>query len=397
MGYHPVMRSRHVVATFATLLLSASVLAQSTSWHVGVIVSSSGPAAATGRLQAHAAARFVATVGARGVFGTPLEVEVRDDAGDPARAAGLARDLLDAGAAALVCCTTPLATARVRDVAEAAGVPLLALTDVALDATFWSFALAPSDAAVLTAVVQDAGGAARLALMTLDTPFGDAARTALETALAAVGGTLVGEARYPAMASVLTPEGLWIASRQPDAVVVWGLPSDLPVALDGLRQRGYEGPVYARAEALPPAVLDRTVAMNRPVPASADDVWTGVRTALVPAAVADRLPPSDPRHAAAASFLERSLDGDAGAATVAERSVLALVDDALSWLVAGMEQVAALGLDDGPATRRQALRDALIGLPAHDVASGIFDATEQNRHALGWLGFVVVEVAPLAR
>lgn len=396
------MRLRPLAAALAALWFAAApAFAQMSPWTVGVIVSSSGPAAEAGRLQAHAAARFAATLGAAGVFGAPLELHVIDDASDPARAAMLATDLVDAGAAALVCCTTPLATARVRDLAEAARVPLLALTDVALDATYGTFVLAPSERVVLTAVANAVGGRgkARVALMTLATPFGDAARAALDAALATAGGTLVGDVRYPAMAPVLTPEGLWIASRQPDAVVVWGLTDDLPVALDGLRRRGYEGPVYARAEAVPPSVLDRAggTAATALAAASEDGLWTDVRVALAPAAVGDRLAASSPHHDAVADFIGRTLGGDPNAATAGERAVLALVDDALSWLVAGMEQVAALGLDDGPQVRRQALRDALIGLPAQVLASGLFDADEQDRQVAGWGGLVVVEVGPRSR
>jgi branched-chain amino acid transport system substrate-binding protein len=373
---------------------TAVAAAQPTPWTVGVIVSRTGPAAASGTLQASAAERFANTLGRLGVFGTPILVEVRDDAGDPARAATLAAELTEAGAAAVVCCTTPAATARVGTVLEAAGVPLLALTDVDANASTWTFALAPSDRTRLTAIAVDAAGQGKvsLALMTLATPFGDAAVDAFERALADAGRTVAGEARYPADAPVLTPEALWIATRQPGAVVVWGLPLDLPRAIDALRRRGYEGLVYARPEALPVAQVARARAAGAPLRGA--DAWTGVRAPFAPAALAGRLPVEHPNHAAVAAFVGRTLAGDPAAASAADRAVLALVDDALVWLLAGKEQVAALGLDDGVATRRQALRDALIGLPPLPLAGGTYDATDADRRAARWQGLVVAELGP---
>ncbi len=384
---------RRLLLLLATAMTTVA-MAQPTPWTVGVIVSRTGPAAASGVLQAHAAERFAETLGRSGVFGTPIAIDLRDDAGDPARAAALAAELAEAGAVAVLCCTTPAATARVGAALESAGVPLLALTDVDLSDRTWTFGLAPSDRTRLTAIAVDAAGEGKvsLALMTLATPFGDAALDAFERALADAGRSVAGEARYPADAPVLTPEALWIATRQPGAVVVWGLPLDLPIAIDALRRRGYEGLVYARPEAFPVAQLAR--ARTAGAPLRGDDLWTGVRAPVAPALLAGRLPLDHPNHAAVATFIGRTLAGNPAAASAADRVVLALVDDALVWLLAGAEQVAALGLDDGVATRRQALRDALIGLPALPLAAGTYDATDGDRRASGWQGLVVVELGP---
>jgi hypothetical protein len=92
----------------------------------------------------------------------------------------------------------------------------------------------------------------------------------------------------------------------------------------------------------------------------------------------------------------RTLAGDPAAASAADRATLALVDDALVWLLAAKEQVAALGLDDGLGTRRQALRDALIGLPSLPLAAGTYDATDGDRRAARWQGLVVAELGPPA-
>ena len=378
-------------------LLLPATAALADGWTVGVIVSASGPHTEIGRAQAYAAERTAAAFRRDGVFGAPFEVVVRDDAGDPRRAEALAAELVEAGALAIVCCTTPAATARVADALDTRSTPHLALAEADLAGRFWSVSLAPTERTRLTAIAVDAStqGKASLAMMTLDSAFGAAALEAFERALADAGRSLAGEARYPADATVLTPEGLWIATREPGAVVVWGLPRDLPVALDGLRRRGYEGIVYARAAALPAA------AWARLVPAAAhafdaEDAWTGVRVALPPASLAGLLPPDHPHAAAVSAFVGRVLGGDPTVASPAERGTMAQVDDALVWLHAAFEQVAAIGLGADAATRRLAVRDALVGAPLARLAAGAYDAAEDAPQAARWQGLVVGFVAPRA-
>ena len=382
---------RLLVSLCALLSLSAAL---AVGWTVGVIVSSSGTFADVGRAQAYAAERSAAALARAGVFGAPFEVVVRDDGGDPRRAEALAGELADGGALAVVCCTTPAATARVAAVLDAQMTPHLALAETDLAGRFWSISLVPSDRARLTAIAVDAAGhgKASLAMMTLDSAFGEASLASFARALADAGRTLGGEARYPASANVLTPEGLWIATREPGAVVVWGLARDLPVAIDGLRGRGYTGMIYARDAALPASLWGRLA------PAAAHafdpiDAWAGVRVALPPAALAGRLPPDHPHAAAVAAFVGRVLGGDPSIATAAERATMAVVDDALVWLHAAFEQVAALGLDGNPVTRRLAARDALISAPLTRLAAGAYDASESDPQAARWQGLAIGAVS----
>lgn len=389
-------RAARLLVALAALLPATMALAA--DWTVGVIVSVTGPYAEVGRAQAYAAERTAAALARGGVFGAPLEVVVRDDAGDPGRAVALAGELVDAGALAVVCCTTPAATSRVAEALEARMTPHLALAESDLAGRFWGVSLAPTERARLTAVAVDAAGQgkASLAMMTLEGDFGSGALEAFARALADTGRSLAGESRYPADAEVLTPEGLWIATRQPGAVVVWGMPHDLPVALDGLRRRGYEGIVYARDAALPAAAWDRLA----PAGAHAfdpDDAWAGVRVALPPAALAGRLPPDHPHAAGVSAFVGRVLGGDPTIVSPAERVAMAQVDDALVWLHAAFEQVAAIGLDGAAATRRLAVRDALVGAPLARLAAGAYDAREDEPQAARWQGLVIASVALLAR
>ncbi len=387
--------TRLLVSLCALLSLSTAL---ANGWALGVIVSATGPYADVGRAQAYAAELSAAALARGGVFGAPFEVVVRDDGGDPRRAEALAGELVDAGALAVVCCTTPAATARVAATLDARMTPHLALAAADLAGRFWSVSLAPTDRTRLTAIAVDATGQgkASLAMMTLDSDFGGASLEAFARALADTGRSLAGEARYRAEADVLTPEGLWIATRQPGAVVVWGLAGDLPVALDGLRRRGYEGMVYVREGTLPAALFERLV----PAGAHAfdpDDTWAGVRAAVPPAALAGLLPPDHPHAAGVAAFVGRVLGGDPNTATATERATMAVVDDALVWLHAAFEQVAALGLDGNPVTRRLATRDALIGAPLARLAAGAYDARENDPQAARWQGLAIAAVSERPR
>jgi hypothetical protein len=389
-------RARRLLLALWALVLAPLVHAE--PWTVGVIVSASGTFVDVGRVQAFAAERTAAALGRSGVFGAPLVVEVRDDGGDPRRAEALAGELVDAGALAVVCCTTPAATARVAAVLDARMTPHLALAEADLTGRFWSLSLVPSDRTRLTAIAVDAAGEgkASMAMMTLASAFGEASLAAFARALADAGRTLAGEARYPANAEVLTPEGLWIATREPGAVVVWGLAGDLPIAIDGLRRRGYAGMIYARDTALPASLGGRLDPAAAHV-VDPDDGWAGLRAALAPAALAGRLPPDHPHAAAVAAFVGRVLGGDPGAATPAERATMALVDDALVWLHAAFEQVAALGLDGNPVTRRLATRDALISAPLTRMAAGAYDASENDPQAARWQGLAIGAVSAVPR
>ena len=95
-----------------------------------------------------------------------------------------------------------------------------------------------------------------------------------------------------------------------------------------------------------------------------------------------------------AAFVGRVLGGDPTVASPGDRATMAQIDDALVWLHAAFEQVAAIGLDASAATRRLAVRDALIGAPLTRLAAGAYDASEGDPQAARWQGLVVAIVAP---
>jgi branched-chain amino acid transport system substrate-binding protein len=366
------------------ILLTLGSAAAATPFTVGVIVSKEGTARVTGDAEALAAIAYASRVRASGgIFGSPLDVRVEDDAGDPTKAVQAARTLIADGIDALVCCTTEAASVQVARVAETSGVVLLSPSSLedASGTPYWSFSLAPRDKDALAAVVADASARSlgSLALMTLDNGFGDAAVKDLKALLTVAGLGYAGEARYPPGASVLTPEALWVATRQPGGVVVWGLKSDLLPAIDGLERRGYRGPVYARSALLKPVMGG--LALGR---------LDGVRFAVAPVTVAQALPKSATCAEAARTAADRLRSVYGG---VIDLAPAAPVYDAVDLLRAAFEQVAALRLPDGNlSARRQALRDSLVGLPPTCGAGGLYDLREGRRDAVEPAGLAMAVV-----
>lgn len=374
---------RRVLAVLALLLTTAPSLAAA-PLTVGVIVSKAGTARSSGAAESLAAVAYASRLRAQGgIFGQPLDVRLEDDAGDPQQAVAAARSLIDEGALALVCCTTSAASSEVARLAERSGVVLLAPTPLeGVDApAYWSFSLAPRDQDAMAADIADVGarGLGSFAVMTLDNAFGDAALKQLEALAKLAGLALAGQARYRPGATDLAPEGLWIASRQPGAVVVWGLKDDLVAAVDGLRRRGYRGPIYARSALL--EAVAGGLDLQR---------LQGVRFAVAPIAVAGGLGADATCAEAArtaAAWLRQVYGG------VVDLAPAAPVVDALDLLRQGLEQVAALRLaPDDLAGHRQALRDSLVGLPPACGAAGLYDLREGQREALLPRGLAIAEV-----
>jgi len=376
----------------ALLLLAASGHALAFGpVEIGVITSRSGTAQAAGATQALAATAWGSRMrAAGGIFGVPVTIRLADDGGVPARAASEARDLIEAGVHALVCCTTQAASLAVAEVAEATGVTLLSPTP--LDGfgasgrggvAYWSFALSPSETDALAMVVSDAAAAGRgaVALMTLDNSFGDAALHALEALLGYAGLGLSSVTRYPPGPTELRPEALLLASRQPGAVVVWGLADDLSVAVLALRTRGYEGLVYARTALLAPGT-------DRPSWAALAET----RFAVIPGLVASSLPDD---YICLEAVLTAQAQLSSVFSGVADLGAAAPVVDALALLGAAVEQVVALQLPAvSLAVERQALRDGLVALDERCGASGLLDLTEGRLSAVVPRGLVPAHVTP---
>jgi branched-chain amino acid transport system substrate-binding protein len=360
--------------TFVSVVALAFTPAASaqTTLRVGAVLSQSGPAATEGRAQGQALRALTAQLQSQGgIFGLPVEIQIVDDGSNPRDTVAQLQRLIAAGeVSALICCTTEAEVKAAAPVVEAAGVPTLALSALPDSAgegsPHWLFSVRASEQDVLRAIVLHvaAQGGKTVALMTLNNNYGDAASADLHSLLVPGGLRLVAEKRYAPNVRVLTPEALWVATRQPDAVIVWGLVKDTEVAVSALRQRGYEGPVYINPQLLSAqvgSVLDGTLTVGGSSPSA---LLSRYRALMAPYYLFGFPPP-----AGAYAF------------------------DAL-WLLRGaLKQTLGYGIDlSKAATMRQVLRDSLVGMGPVTGVTAVFDYTEANHTGVEPKSLAIVKV-----
>jgi ABC-type branched-subunit amino acid transport system substrate-binding protein len=363
---------------FVVVLLAVASASVAQPIEIGVVLSLSGPFSTEGTVAAATLeAVFDGWRRRAPDFVDAIEVAILDDRSDPLAAERSAEALIDEGAHALVCCSSDAALGRVAALAEEHGVLLFSLRPPSGSEGVWEVALGPSEASLLRSVVRHAFAAGRspLGLMTLATPFGSHTQEVLERELAAAGMELRGIARYAIDTRPLTPDALWVATREPSAVVVWGLRDDGVAAVDALRRRGYSGPVYLRP----------SLAAADPASAAPE----GVLLPLPPFVLAQSLPEGHANSGAVAEY-GATVVGRLGTAYRTPGGALAA--DLATLLLRALEQVSLYGV--APVATEQfrlALRDAAIGLPTLHGAAGSYDVRD------GAAGAALPEGLPVGR
>lgn len=350
------------------LLLLLASLAHAQTITIGAVLSLSGPAAPLGVAQERSLRLFETQLRTEhGIYGTPVNFVILDDGSSPLTATRQVRALLEAHTPhALICCTTDAASLAIIDLVEQAGVLTLALSSAEAITwppaeRFWLFGTKPNDTARIRAMVLDLAGqgAQSLALMALDNSFGEVAVTALSRLLEPGSLRLVATERYPPDVTVLTPEALWVATRQPSGVLVWGAARDTGVAVDALVRRGYTGPIYVNPAVVTPQGSAHNAALE------------GVLTAVDAVTAAASLPPGHVTAAETRRYLQL-FEGRYGRGSAVAAGGAAW--DAALVLQAALRE--AFGYGVSPAQLqpfRFALRDALIAMGPVVGATAVFD------------------------
>ena len=330
---------------------------------VGVVLSQTGQARLAGSAQANA----LRALEARSA-GADIELFIRDDGSSPVAAAAAVQTLVETEEVhALICCTTPAATEGVSRYVEDAGVLTLSLSELPAEANPWLFTLEPDAQRLLQSVIlkQAASAKTRFALMTLNNDFGDEVEAALERLISPEAGVqLVAQQRYRPNVSVLTPEALWVATRLPETVLVWGFSPDVSLAYAALRARGYEGD-----SVLSPLVLE---------PSARTDLarLVGALLPLSPVRVASTLPLSHPTAEATGAYF-RLMASSYGPGRVPPEGAAAY--DALLLLREAFAQAFSYGVAlEETSVFRSALRDAFVSMSPVTGASAVYDYGETD-------------------
>ncbi len=328
---------------------------------VGAVLSLTGVDADVGRAQEAALRAWQKGAQTRGLS---VEIFTADDRSNPERAAVQAAQLLEDGVHALLCCAQEVAQGRVSPLIQDAEVLTLSLSPLTADSAqnYWLFSVAPGVTAQLETIVLRAGSRSNtLALMGLEGEIGDAAADLIRRS----GMRLVAEERYPPEVEVLTPEALWVATRQPGAVLVWGGLADTQVAAVALSQRGFTGRIY-----ISPEVYAQASALER-----AD--LRGAATVTNAVSVSGTLPRTHPTYGETRRFIS-ALSATYGTSRPSVEGAYAW--DALSLLRRAFEEVLAYNRlePENTAATRQALRDSLVGLGPLTGAAAVYDFLEAD-------------------
>jgi branched-chain amino acid transport system substrate-binding protein len=315
------------------------------------------------------------------VFGKNIELVIRDDASLPANTLREAQNLVETeNVLALVCCTLEAQSKAISDYVQTQSILTIALSTISSDNSpknNWLFTVKPDTQRYLQSIILQLSrkGQSSIAVMTLDNSYGDAVQNALNLLITPGGMQLAAIERYRPDVTVLTPEALWVATRQPSSILVWGLQQDTNVAYTALRKRGFEKDVI-----LNPALLDGVT-----IPTFYNDAVFPVPAVMVPT-----LPNTQPNYLESFRFVT-AMSTNYGPNRVGFQGAYAY--DAVMLVESALEQALTFGIPaDDTANLRFALRDALIGMPAYKGAAAVYDYSDSDTIGVDPYSLVLAKV-----
>lgn len=348
---------------------------------VGVILSSTGPAASLGK-----PAENTVKLWPDSIDGQKLKIISVNDNSDPTEAAKLATKLIKEDKVDVIVgpSITPPSIAAV-EVAGHNATPIIALgggnaiIEPQEGPRKWAFKMAaPESISVARAIdhmkknhVKTVGAIA------VTTSYGEGFLKAFSEQAPAKGLKISDVERYNAQDLGVTAQILRIMATKPDAVYIFsfGTPAVLPQA--ELVKRGYKGKIY-QTHGIANADFLRVGGK------SVEDTYL----AVAPVLVAEQLPASDPTKKPGVEYVQK-YEKAYGPGT---RSLFGSTAwTALNWLQATVP-VALDHAKPGTPAFRQALRDALENM--HEVVSpeGVFTMSPKNHNGIDSRGQVMVKV-----
>ena len=330
--------------------------------HVGVTISTTGPAASLGIPQRNSIALMPTSVA-----GQTIEYTVLDDGADSTRAVANFRKLVDETNADAVIgsSTTPASMAMIAVAAEKQ-VPLISLAASAaliapMDAPRrWVFKVPQNDSLMADAIAAHmaAGGIKTVGFIGFNDAYGDGWSREFTRAAAASNIRIVAAERFARTDTSVTGQALKIISAKPDAVLIAGAGTPAALPQKTLRERGYGGKYYQT----------HGIANNDFLRVGGKDV-EGTVLPVGPVLVAAQLPDANPIKAHALAYVS-AYEAANGAGSVATFGAHAY--DAATLLQAAIPQALSKG-HPGTPEFRAALRDAMEAqkdlVMCHGIAS----------------------------
>jgi branched-chain amino acid transport system substrate-binding protein len=365
-------RSATAAAALACALLAPTLVAgpaRAQTIHVGVSISTTGPAASLGLPQQKTVALLPTEIG-----GQKVEYTVLDDGGDSTRGVANMRKLIDDQQADVVIgsSTTPVSMAMI-DVAAEKKVPLISLAASSrliapMDAQrHWVFKVPQNDSLMADAIVghMAAHGVKSVAFIGFNDAYGDGWLAEMQRATKAKGIVLGEVERFARTDTSVTGQVLKVMASRPDAVLMAGAGTPAALPQKTLKERGYKGLMYQT----------HGIANNDFLRVGGRDV-EGTILPVGPVVVADQLPDSNPIKKVALDYIHR-YEAANGVGSVAAFGAHAW--DAGLLLQAAIP-VALKTAKPGTPEFRAALRDALEGEKNQTLSHGIATMTADDHN-----------------
>ncbi len=366
----------------SALLLTASLATPARAeLTVGVILSTTGPAASLGIPSDNTVKLWPDNIA-----GEKLRVIVLNDASDPTEASRQANKLINEENVDVIVgsSVTPPSIAIV-ETAGKLGTPVIALgggnaiIEPQEGARTWAFKMAAPEKISVQRALEHmaANGVKKAGAIAVSTSYGNGFLNAFQEQATDHGIEISGVERYGAQDLGVTAQVLRLMAAKPDAVYIlsFGTPAFLPQA--ELVKRGYKGKIYQT----------HGVANADFLRVGGADV-EGTFLSVAPVLVAEQLPDTDPTKQAGVEYVTK-YEGKYGAGT---RSLFGSTAwTALNWLQAAVP-VALKEAKPGTPEFRKALRDALENMKEVVSPEGVFNMTPENHNGIDSRGQVVVKI-----
>jgi ABC-type branched-subunit amino acid transport system substrate-binding protein len=345
---------------------------ETTSLQVAAVLPLTGRYSHLGQAQARVLEAYVRRLST--IYNVPVELSIHDDGSDATQTINLI-DELDS-AHAVICCNHESIAREVLRAQSDAGIVVITLASFenigqlgllpAWTSPYWFFTVVPDERLLLRAMLLDMSDRAvqTIGFMGLEGDFGESAVTAFERMLAPGSMQVIVTERYPPDVRILTPEALWVATRQPSVVMVWGLAVDTRVALDALVRRGFERAIYVNPNVYTQSGLAITS-------------FEGVRTVL------DNVTAENWRRPAALQL--RLTTGERKATSAHAWDAMMVLEEAFRSALAGGDPAEVNDF-------RQRVRDGLISMTPVAAATATFDYAEDDHVGIIPRSLVIVEV-----
>jgi len=374
--------SRRIARLALALVLGAVAPIALAEIHIGVILSTTGPAASLGIPEEQAIKLWPGEIG-----GEKVRFTILNDGSDTTTATKNAQRLISEDKVDLIigASVTPTSLAVV-EIAGNAQVPVISLAGggaIVLPQDGprkWAFKLSPTEPISIGLVLdhlQKIGKGKSVATIGIATSYGDGFLKAFEAIAPQRGFKIVASEKYNQTDPSVTAQILKIVATNPDAVYIFaaGTPGALPQI--ELAQRGYKGHVYQT----------QGVANNDFLRVGAKSLEGGYMT-VAPVLVAEQLPDSNPVKKAAVDFVQRFEKAQGPNS----RSLFAATAWDALLIVDQASREALKKARPGTPAFRAALRDAIEGLRDFVGSEGVYTMSASDHNGVDARSQVMVKI-----